>query len=350
MAVNAAATLRRLARREYGTPRPPRGAEQSACSSHVAVPGTLTWLFPTADGPLQPCLSVWHQDMAVPANRWSAAKRLGAQESPAMPAGIWHEEAGRGPAVVFLHAGIADSRMWDPQFESFAARYCVVRFDARGFGRSPYSSGRFSPVEDVRDLLDELAIERAALVAGSFGAAVALDVAIAYPERTWALVLVAPGLRGHPWSDEVQRFQADEEAALEAGDLDEAVELNLRMWVDGPARSPGAVPAEVRERVGEMQRRAFELDLAADALEPPPELVSPLWRTEARLGEIRSPTLVVLGDADVDDVAAKADVIVAAIPGAERAVVADAAHLPSLERPAGFDRLVLEFLDRAAGT
>jgi 3-oxoadipate enol-lactonase len=267
-----------------------------------------------------------------------------------MPTGIWHEEAGRGPAVVLLHAGVADSRMWDLQFETFAARYRVVRLDARGYGRSPYTPGRFSPVDDVRDLLDELAIERAALVGTSMGAAVALDVAIAYPEQVWALVLVAPAVRGHPWGDEVHRFQADEEAALEAGDVDRAVELNLRMWVDGPTRPPGAVPRELRDRVGEMQRRAFELDRAASELQPEPELVSPLWKTEQRLSEVRAPALVVVGDADVDDVARKADLLVEAIPKAERVVLEDAAHLPSLEQPAEFDRLVLEFLDDAAGT
>jgi pimeloyl-ACP methyl ester carboxylesterase len=267
-----------------------------------------------------------------------------------VPAGIWHEQAGSGPAVVLLHAGVADSGMWDEQFHAFAGRYRVVRFDARGFGRSPYAPGRFSPVEDVRDLLDELAIERAALVGASMGAAVALDVAIAYLERVWALVVAAPAVRGHPWGSEVRHFQQEEEAALEADDVERAVELNLRMWVDGPKRPGGEVSPELRDRVGGMQRRAFELDREGAALTPEPELVSPLWKTEQRLPEIRTPTLVVVGDADVDDALEKAELVRAAVPGAEQVVVGAAAHLPSLEQPAEFDRIVLEFLDDAAGT
>src|SRR5439155_8811975 len=100
-----------------------------------------------------------------------------------------------------------------------------------------------------------LGLERTSLVGGSMGAQVALEVAVAQPERIDRLVLMDAGLPGHAWSDETRAGWAEEEAALERGDLDAAVEVNLRMWVDGPRRSAGAVAAGVRERVGEMQRR-----------------------------------------------------------------------------------------------
>ncbi|MBD0330331.1 MAG: alpha/beta fold hydrolase [Thermoleophilia bacterium] len=264
-----------------------------------------------------------------------------------MPAALWYEVAGRGLPVVLLHAGIADSRMWDPQFASFAHEYRVVRFDARGFGRSPYAPGRFSPVDDVRELLDRLGIARAALVGASSGGAVALDVAIAYPERVWALVLVGATVRGRPWSAEVRRFQADEAEALAAGDLERAVELNLRLWVDG-RRPPGTVPEALRARVAGMQRRAFDLERERAALEPAPEPVGPLWRTEPRLGEVRAPTLVVVGEADVADVHEASALLAERVAGARQAVIGGAAHLPSLERPQEFDRLVLDFLASAA--
>ena len=88
-----------------------------------------------------------------------------------------------------------------------------------------------------------------------------LEVAVAQPDRVEKLVLLNPGLPGHDWSQEAQAGWAEEEAALERGDLDAAVEVNLRMWFDGPRRSAEEVDPALRARVGEMQRRALELQL-----------------------------------------------------------------------------------------
>ena len=86
--------------------------------------------------------------------------------------------------------------------------------------------------------MESLALAPAALVGVSLGGAVALDVTVARPELVSALVLVGSGLRGHEFSAETQAGWAEEEEAFERGDLDAAVEVNLRMWVDGPRRSP----------------------------------------------------------------------------------------------------------------
>ena len=155
-----------------------------------------------------------------------------------------------------------------------------------------------------------------------------------------ALVLVGPGIDDHDWSREVEAFAAEEETALARGDLDAAVNANLRLWVAGPRRSLDDVDPELRELVAEMQRQGFQLskghdDLQADRLDPP---------ASARLGDVRVPTLVVTGDEDVEDIHVIADRLAREIPGGERATIADAAHLPSLERPDEFDRMVLGFL------
>jgi 3-oxoadipate enol-lactonase len=139
----------------------------------------------------------------------------------------------------------------------------------------------------------------------------------------------------------VQAFGEEEEAALARGDLDAAVEANLRLWLAGPRRSLDAVDGEARELVAQMQRRAFEQqgdrmwELAP--LEPP---------ASTRLADVQAPTLVLTGDEDVGDIHEIADKLAAEIPGAERATMADAAHLPNLERPDEFDRIVLAFLER----
>jgi 3-oxoadipate enol-lactonase len=257
--------------------------------------------------------------------------------------GLHVEEAGEGAPVVLVHAGIADSRMWDPQWEAWAGRYRLVRYDQRGFGRSTIEAGAYSHGADLLAVLDALGLERAILVGSSLGGRIALEVALAQPERVTALVLVDAAIPGVDWSQEVRGCGAAEDAAHEAGDLDAATDLNVRFWVDGPGRTPDAVAPALREQVRTMQRRAFELQAGLDDDEEP--LVEDLG---GRLGELRGPALVLVGADDVADFHAIADLLAAAVPGAERATVTGAAHLPSAERPEAFAALVEPFLERYA--
>jgi 3-oxoadipate enol-lactonase len=258
---------------------------------------------------------------------------------------VWFDVHGEGPAVALVHAGVADSRMWDPQLRTFPQSHRVVRVDLPGFGNSRFESNVVSYRGAIREALDQAEVERAAVVGTSLGGRAALELALDSPERVSALVLVGPGIDDHGWSEEVERFGEEEEAALARGDLDAAVTANLRLWVAGPRRELDDVARDVSELVAEMQRQAFRLgkghdDLQADRLQPP---------ASARLTDVQVPTLVLTGDEDVEDIHAIADRLAREIPGAERATIADAAHLPSLERPEEFDRIVLEFLRRHAG-
>ncbi len=257
-----------------------------------------------------------------------------------------HEVAGEGPGVALLHSTVCDSRMWDREFAALAERYRVLRFDLPGFGSSELPPGPFSWVEDLGGLLDETGMERAALVGVSAGVGLALDFALAEPERMRGLVLAAPGIGGMEWSEPVKRFGEEEDALLEAGDLDAAVELNLQLWVDGPRRGPDAVDPAMRAKVGEMQRRAFEIQLAAFARDEQPGPHRKIQPPAAeRLEEVAVPTLVIVGDEDVPDVLAHADALARRVPGARKVVLPDTAHMVSLERPEEFLRLVLDFLD-----
>jgi 3-oxoadipate enol-lactonase len=231
--------------------------------------------------------------------------------------------------------------MWDPQWDTFPRRHRVLRYDMRGFGRSPIEPGRFSNARDLVDLLEHHGIERASLVGGSMGGRVALEVALARPELVEALVLVGSGLPGHEWSEEMQAAWGEEEAALRRGDLEEAVEVTLRTWVDGFRRGPEDVNPVVRSRVAEMQRRAYELQLPVEETAEEELLVDDLAQ---RLGEIRARTLVLVGELDAPDIHAIAERLEREIPGAHRASIAHSAHVPSLERPREFDSLVLPFL------
>lgn len=234
--------------------------------------------------------------------------------------------------------------MWEPQWETFPRSHRVLRYDLRGFGRSPIGPGRFSHARDLIELLEQEVLQEASLVGVSMGGRVALEVALARPELIRAIVLVGAGFPGHDWSAEMNAADEAEMAALTRGDLDAAVEVSLRTWVDGPRREPGDVDPEVRARVAEMQRRAYELQMPVWETTEEEPLVGNL---SERLSEIRAPTLVVVGEEDIPDMHEIADRLERELPNARRASMADTAHVPSMERPREFDQLVLPFLQSA---
>jgi 3-oxoadipate enol-lactonase len=247
---------------------------------------------------------------------------------------IAYDVAGSGPAVLLLHAGIGDRRMWDAQVPAFAEHFTVIRFDARGFGETRKPDAPFAPYADAIALLDLLAISQAHFVGVSMGSQIAIEAAIAAPERASALVAVA-ARTGTPVSSALRAGWDRVDELDEAGDIVGAVEYELRMWVDGPDRGPDAVDPEIRERVREMNATLFTRD--DDAGEEIPRDPS----AAERLAEISTPTLIVYGDKDVMDVRQAAEPLVAAIPGARLAVIPDAAQLPQMERPQLFNEIVL---------
>jgi 3-oxoadipate enol-lactonase len=246
--------------------------------------------------------------------------------------------------VVLIHAGICDSRMWDPQWETFRKAHRVLRYDLRGFGRSTIEPGSYSHARDLLELLEQQDVQKVSLVGVSMGGRVALEVALARPELIQAIVLVGAGFPGHDWSAEMNAADEAEVAALTRGDLDAAVEVSLCTWVDGPRRKSGDVDPEVRARVAEMQRRAYELQLPVWETAEEEPLVGNL---SERLSEIGAPTLVLVGEEDVPDMHEIADRLERGLPNARRASIADTAHVPSMERPREFDQLVLPFLQSA---
>jgi pimeloyl-ACP methyl ester carboxylesterase len=254
-------------------------------------------------------------------------------------ASIFYEDLGKGRAVVLLHAGVADCRMWDGTFEALAQRFHAIRLDIRGFGRSAMPPGRFSYHHDLEVLLDHLAVAQASLVGCSFGGQIAIDFALACPDRVSSLVLVSAGIGGREPSEQMIRFGDKEEALLARGDIEGATELNVRTWVDGPHRSPGEVATALRERVRTMQREQFE-QVAPQGVErlrlEPPAI--------GRLGEIKVPTLVIVGDRDLPEMIEAGDRLASEIPDARKVVFPGVAHLVSMESPERFLEVVAEFL------
>jgi pimeloyl-ACP methyl ester carboxylesterase len=267
-------------------------------------------------------------------------------------AGLAHDRTGSGGGtpVVLVHAGIADRGMWDPVLAPLAASYDVVRVDLRGFGGSGTPPrGPWSHAADVAETLTDLGIDRAHLVGCSLGAGVCAELAVTRPELVASLVLAAPGgALLTEATDDFREFARAEGAAMEDGDLDAATEANLRHWVDGPGREPGAAPAEVRDQVRVMQRHAFELTHEwPDAVWEGEEEADP--PVADRLAEVAVPTLVVSGGLDMDTVGLAAARVAATVPGARHLEWPDVAHLPSMERPDDFATEVLGFLATVQG-
>jgi 3-oxoadipate enol-lactonase len=242
--------------------------------------------------------------------------------------------------VLLLHAGVCDRRMWEPVGPGLGDRRDVVRVDLRGFGDSvARPDAELSHADDVAATLAHLGVTRAHVVGASLGAGVAVELALTYPDRVASLLLAAPGGPLIPeLTPQLREFALAEVAALEAGDLDAAVAANLTTWVDGPGQPADRVDPEARRAVATMQRRAFELTLDWDDVEE--RDVDAL----ERLGEIGVPTLVLTGGLDLDAIRLAADAVLADVSGAREVCWQDVAHLPSLERPGDFVRLVGDWL------
>jgi pimeloyl-ACP methyl ester carboxylesterase len=250
-----------------------------------------------------------------------------------------YQVQGSGPALVLIHAGISDLRMWDDQMEDCSRHFTVVRYDVRGWGRTPFPAGEASDHEDLRALLTHLGLERAHVLGCSNGGRIALDFALASPEMVDRLVLVGTGVGGYKFTDpETEaRNQVIEQAYVD-GDIPLAVELDAQLWVDGLYRQPDQINPNVRRRAVQILTDLYALPEGEGTHQPlnPPAL--------GRLAEIKSPTLVLVGELDTPDILRIANVLEGGIPGAQRSTISGTAHLPNMENPDQFNRIVLDFL------
>ncbi|GAA1723303.1 3-oxoadipate enol-lactonase [Fodinicola feengrottensis] len=243
---------------------------------------------------------------------------------------IHHESDGSGPPVLLLHSGVADLRMWDPQWPELIAAHQVVRVDLRGFGKTLATAGTYRDADDVREVLDSLGISRTAMVGSSYGGRVAMEFAAAYPDRVTQLILLCPVYQGLPPTAALKDFAAAVAAFLEAGQLDAAVDLNVQTWLGPEADDP------TRELVRKMQANSLRLKLVHP--DGGPET------SEIDAATIDIPALVVSGARDMDYFLAVAQHLAQVMPKARQVELAWAGHLPSLERPGEITQLLLEAL------
>ena len=254
---------------------------------------------------------------------------------------LYYETSGKGPALVLIHAGFLDSRMWDIQFQLFSENYRVIRYDVRGFGKSDVAQTKFSDYKDLRRILDHLEAKTASLVGVSNGGRIASDFAVEYPSMVDHLVLVSPGMSGYKFSgpeeeklwEEFDKQMKPQEEADREGRAADAVEMDVNAW------APAQTLAN-RERITQIAMDNFHVHVENPwKLQVPPEP-----RTWERLSNIRVPTLLIIGDRDVPAQILMVDNIHTHIPGSKKVLIQGADHIVNMSKPDEFNRTVLEFL------
>lgn len=253
---------------------------------------------------------------------------------------IYFETAGEGEAVVFIHAGVADSRMWNPQFEDIPEGFTFVRLDLRGFGHTKLPKESYTDCEDVLAVMDHLGIEKAVMVGCSIGAEAALDLATFAPYRLSGLVLIGASAPGFdPPSSDYRSPQAPAVLeAFEAGDLERVAELEAETWVVGRGRERSDVDPEVFDLVRRMDLTGLKTENDRDERRKAPKLEA--------LSHIDMPSLIIVGEHDLPQLLEAAEHLEETFEHSQRVVIENAAHLPSLEQPEQFNQAFFDFLRR----
>lgn len=254
---------------------------------------------------------------------------------------VWADDTGEegavgGPPLVLLHPGLGDSRIWDQVLPGLAdRRYRVIRYDARGFGRSPEPSTSYTQVQDLKAVLDHFGVERAVLVGSSMGGSTAISMAVEEPDRVAALALLVPGVSGYPGLESAALTEQIGRLA-EAGDMDGLVDLGLRYWgAAGPAPDTEAA---------ESLRAVIPAWFSTYGHETP---AAPAFD---RLAELKLPSALLLGEKDQPEVVRCNEEIAAAIPGCHLVRLPACDHFPTLRAPEAVLQLVTDLYDPLTST
>jgi pimeloyl-ACP methyl ester carboxylesterase len=256
---------------------------------------------------------------------------------------LYYETAGDGEPFVMIHAGVADSRQWNREFDYFAQRYRVVRYDMRGYGKSEPVDGEFSHLEDLIALLDNLEIQQPVILMGcSMGGGLAMDFVLSHPTRSRALIIVDAGPGGLELDIPFPAKFAEADKAFNNQDWDLLAEIETQIWFDGLNRTPDQVDQTARKLTYEMNRTAL-IHEAKGLGKQLPNIQPPAAQ---RLHELVLPVLIIVGAYDTPYMLAAADHMAEYITGAEKVIIENAAHLPNMENPSEFQRIISTFLSK----
>jgi pimeloyl-ACP methyl ester carboxylesterase len=245
---------------------------------------------------------------------------------------VWADDSGGDlPPLVLLHPGVGDSRIWDDILPALTHDFRVLRYDARGYGKSPAPDAAFTLVDDLITVLDHFGVARAPIVGSSQGGDAALALAVTHPARVSALVLICPAVSGYPWPDDNTELDAELRRAAHNGGADAVAEVGLRVWA-AAGRTPAAV-----EQLRSAARAWMKL---GGHLQPNPPVFD-------RLAEIGVPASLLVGTADRVGLIECNREIARRIPGCELIELDGVDHLPPLRVPDRVVTMISETVQRA---
>lgn len=248
---------------------------------------------------------------------------------------LFYDEAGSGDCIVLVHDGLVHREIWEAQFPVLARTHRVVRYDRRGYGKSDVPQAQYSNVADLLCVFEQLGIERAWLMGMSAGGGLCLDFTIAHPERVVGLILTGAVVGGFDYTNHMNTRGG----RLTREILTDPEALRRYMVMTDPYEmAPTSIAARARVKA------LLEAYPGNTALERHHLALPPETPALGRLGEIRVPTLLIVGEHDIADVHAHAGAIDAGIPGARRVVLNGAGHLVPMEAPKAFLAEVQTFL------
>lgn len=252
---------------------------------------------------------------------------------------LWYEVAGSGDPVVLLHSFTLDRRMWEGQFETWSRSYRVIRYDARGFGKSalPQAGVPYAHHEDLAALLDHLKAPRAHLVGHAMGGRFALDFAVTYPDRCRSLVVIDTVVAGWPWSKAFLDGYAPVLAAGRRRDIAAAKAAWLEHPVFAIAREQPAVALQIETMVHDYSGWHFVNADPARSVTPP---------TLSQLARVNAPALVISGERDLVDFRQMSDRVARETRG-KRITLRGAGYFGPIETPAQVSDAVVEFVAAA---
>ena len=248
---------------------------------------------------------------------------------------IFYDSTGQGPAIVMIHDGLLHRETWNDQFAAFATHHRVIRWDRRGYGRSDKAKAPFSDLDDLYRVVKALKVERATLIGCSAGSLLAIDFALEHPEMVSGLVLVGPIVSGLEFSE---HFNTRGNRGKPGKDA--SVEQRIAYWTSKDAWIMAAESVAAKQKMKSL--------LAANPQNLTGSGQYARWPAQPALGrlpQIKVPTLIVAGESDIPDVHTHIGAIQAGIAGSKRVVLTNSGHLPQIEVPEVFNRVVLEFLN-----
>ena len=242
---------------------------------------------------------------------------------------LYYEECGTGPdAVILMHDGVAHSAVFDEVWPMFCKQFHTIRYDRRGYGRSPEATTPYYEADDLATLVIKCKLSRVALVASSHGGQVAMEYAMRYPQFVADLVVIGPGVTGFPYS---------EQFLIHESTLEQKKGEALR---EAMVQDPYLVLANhetARKRLLEILTAAPQ-DYTHNDLPLPEPPIFPGVR------QLRMPTLILIGSGDIADNQAVGGALVVSMPESQRIVLPDAGHLMYMEHPQQFFDEVDRFL------